>query len=90
VGCLLLLRLGGQIRRPEGHRLEALGELGVTRGHRDVLQEVLEFLGERDPGEAGAEGEGVGGKDTARLVVGWRVGERGDEGRVLAVDGLVR
>ena len=90
MGRLLLLRLRGKIRGPEGHRLETLGELGVTRGHRDVLQEVLEFLGERDTGEAGAEGEGVGGKDTARLVVGWRVRERRDEGRVLAVDGMVR
>jgi hypothetical protein len=90
VGCLLLLRLGGQVRGPEGHRLETLGELGVTRGDRDVLQKVLEFLGEGDTGEAGAEGEGVGGKDTARLVVGWRVRERRDEGRVLAIDGLVR
>jgi hypothetical protein len=89
VGCLLLLRLGGQVRGAEGHGLETLGELGVARGDRDVLQEVLKFLGEGDTGEAGAEGEGVGGKDTAWLVVGWRVSERGDEGRVLAVDGLV-
>lgn len=90
MGCLLLLGLGGQVRGSEGHGLETLGELGVARSDRDVLQEVLEFLGEGDPGEAGAQGEGVGGKDTARLVGGWRVGERGDEGRVLAVDGMVR
>jgi hypothetical protein len=54
------------------------------------LEEVLEFLGERDPGEACSKGEGVGGQAAAWLVVGWRVGERGDEGGVLAVKRLVR
>jgi len=87
---LLLLGLRGQVRGSEGHGLETLGELGVARSDCNVLEEVLEFLGERDPSEAITKGEDVGGKDATCLVVGWRVGERGDEGGVLAVKRLVR
>ena len=54
------------------------------------MEEVLEFLGEGDTSEAITKGEDVGGQDASCLVVGWRVGERGDEGGVLAVKRLVR
>ena len=49
---LLLLGLGRQVGRPEGHRLETIWHLGVACSDRDVLQEVLELLGEGDTCEA--------------------------------------
>jgi hypothetical protein len=86
---LLLLGLRGQVGRSKGHGLETLGELGVARSDCNVLEEVLEFLCERDPSEAITKGKNVWGQDATCLVVGWRVGERGDEGGVLAVERLV-
>jgi len=45
---LFLHRLRREVLWAEGHRLEACWEAGVASGHCDILEEILEFLGERN------------------------------------------
>ena len=58
---LLLLGLWWQVGWSKRHGFETLGKLGVARSDCNVLEEILEFLGERDPSEAITKGESVGG-----------------------------
>jgi hypothetical protein len=52
---------------PEGHRLDTCGHSGVTRGHRDILEEVFKFLGKRNTAIASRREEGIGGWEVTWL-----------------------
>jgi hypothetical protein len=86
----LLVGLGWEVGRSEGHRFEALWHPGIACGDRNILQEILKLFSERDPCEGSTHTKSLRFGLT-RWIVGAprRFSQRRNEGRVFTIQRLI-